>query len=195
MATMRPIQALRALTISPILQVSACRVVPLFQQRDLYSQCSAYSTSTSSQGFSYRIAASFSAKGNSFNPKTDLFSYVPFSGTLPKKIISGQRSRSGQDAFFVNNIGNSSHVAFGVADGVGGWSDSGIDSAFLSHGLCEYMREIAEKTGGPSAEKLKARELLQKGYEGVLADESIAGGGTTACVAVGHEDGGFEVAK
>lgn len=104
------------------------------------------------------------------------------------------RPGSGQDAFFASRIGNSSNVAFGVADGVGGWSDSGIDSAHFSHGLCRYMAISAREAGDP-AEKFAVRELLQHGYLGVVADRDILGGGSTACVAVARNNGNLEVAK
>lgn len=104
------------------------------------------------------------------------------------------RPGSGQDAFFTSRVGDSSHVAFGVADGVGGWSDSGIDSAHFSHGLCRYMAKSAREAGEP-AETFTVRELLQKGYDGVVADRTIPGGGSTACVAVAGNNGNLEVAN
>ena len=86
-------------------------------------------------------------------------------------------------------------MAFGVADGVGGWSDSGIDSAHFSHRLCEHMAEVARGVVQGAEEELKANELLQKGYDAVVADKSIYGGGSTACIAVGSNDGALQVAK
>ena len=86
-------------------------------------------------------------------------------------------------------------MAFGVADGVGGWSDSGIDSAHFSHGLCQRMIETAESLNMSSEPLLGAQKLLQSGYDAVVADETIPGGGSTACVAIGRDDGNLEVAK
>lgn len=43
--------------------------------------------------------------------------------------------------------------------------------------------------------KLRPKELLQKGYNSVVADESITAGGTTASVGVAHTDGSVELAK
>lgn len=86
-------------------------------------------------------------------------------------------------------------MAFGVADGVGGWSDSGIDSAHFSHGLCQRMIEVAENANTSTEKTLGAQKLLQKGYDAVVADETIAGGGSTACIAVGRDNGNLEVAK
>ena len=163
----------------------------MIPQRELQPQCS-FSTASSSKSFGYRIAASFSAKGSRFDPKTDLFSFDPVKPALPRKGGLKQRLTSGQDAYFVSNIGKSTNVAFGVADGVGGWITSGIDSAFFSHGLCDYMTRVAQnKEEGV----IRAYELLQRGYNAVVEDESIAGGGSTACIAVGRSNGHLEVAK
>lgn len=94
-------------------------------------------------------------------------------------------------------------MAFGVADGVGGWSDSGIDSADFSHGLCNAMALIAVEDGdgggkrrsGKEGKRMGPKELLNKAYTSVVEAEEIEGGGSTACVAVGREDGNVTVAK
>ena len=213
-----PLKSLGLLGLTPIAQSSACRIVPLFSQQDLRPQCfpsNGYPTyalggqrpflrtsstnpaarpySTTSGGFSYRIGASFSAKGRRFVQKTDHYSY-----DLTKPSKQGYdtgKPTSGQDAFFVSRIGNSNSMAFGVADGVGGWSESGIDSAYFSHGLCEHIIQVAESTKAAEKESLSAQKLLQKAYDAVVADESISGGGSTACVAVGSDSGHLQVAK
>ncbi|KAG8530852.1 uncharacterized protein KY384_004209 [Bacidia gigantensis] len=212
---MRTLQTLSILGISPVLQCTACRHAPLFSHQDLRPQCpstlpsspnptlfrrsltQARLSSSSSPTFSYRIAASFSGKGRRFNPKTDLYSH-----NSDLELLEGAftgRPSSGQDAFFVSKIGNSSSTAFGVADGVGGWSDSGFDSAHFSHGLCQWMARGAEMVGvaGGEAEvkKLGPRELLEKAYAGIVADKVVEGGGSTACVAVGRGDGNLTVAN
>jgi hypothetical protein len=46
-----------------------------------------------------------------------------------------------------------------------------------------------------SPHKLRPKELLQKGYNSVVADESITAGGTTASVGVAQTDGSVELAK
>ena len=84
-------------------------------------------------------------------------------------------------------------MAFGVTDGVGGWADSGIDSADFSHGICNYMAESARDYG--SSTDLTARRLMEMGYERIVADETIVGGGSTACVGIARGDGNVEVAK
>ena len=84
-------------------------------------------------------------------------------------------------------------MAFGVADGVGGWDDSGIDSADFAHGLCNYMAESARDYASPTG--LTARALMEMGYERIVADETVVGGGSTACISIARGDGSVEVAK
>ncbi|MCJ1350807.1 MAG: hypothetical protein MMC33_000788 [Icmadophila ericetorum] len=145
--------------------------------------------------FTYRIAASYSAKGRRFNPRTDFFSFDPLKQPEPADLTARQRPRSGQDAFFVSNIGRSANVAFGVADGVGGWSDMGIDSAHFSHGLCESMSHIARAMDLKDEDWTNTSSLLWRGYDRVIEDQTIEGGGTTACIAIGSNDGSLEVAN
>lgn len=84
-------------------------------------------------------------------------------------------------------------VAFGIADGVGGWADSGVDPGKFSHGLCEYM---AERTTRPDQfDDLKPQNLLQYAHDRVLANPKIEAGGSTACVAAMLPNGTAEVAK
>ncbi|MCJ1383180.1 hypothetical protein MMC17_006293 [Xylographa soralifera] len=203
MAAMRPTKSLYLLGFTPFFLGSACRVSSPLVHRDAQQQCFPYSSSASSETFGFRIAASFSAKGHKFNPKTDLFSFKQDDQRQAEIADASPRKRpdSGQDAFFVSNIGNSRNVAFGVADGVGGWSDSGIDSADFSHGLCERMADIAGKASTRSTWELikkgdfKARDLLQKAYNAIVEEKKIRGGGSTACIAVGHSNGVLQVAN
>ena len=85
-------------------------------------------------------------------------------------------------------------MAFGVADGVGGWSDSGIDSAHFSHGMCQWMARIASERSS-SEKDLTPKELLQTAYDSLVEDGKISGGGSTACIAVGNPNGTLRVSK
>ncbi|KAI9761947.1 MAG: Dual-specificity kinase, spindle pole body (SPB) duplication and spindle checkpoint function [Chaenotheca gracillima] len=153
--------------------------------------------------FSYRVAAAYSAKGRRYDPERNVFTFNPFNriqtAVADRNVNNLKklgRPASGQDAFFVSRVGETEGVAFGVADGVGGWIESGIDSALFSHGLCEQMAKAASEfdtQSSPSA--LRAQELLATGYKNVLRDRSIPGGGSTACVAVARSDGSLNVAN
>ena len=152
--------------------------------------------SNSSPKFSYGIAASFSAKDHRFSPETNVFNFNPYNRILPRRKEKYTRPDSGQDSFFVSKVGDSSDVALGVADGVGGWVDSGVDPADFSHGICDYMAHAAYSH---RAEQWKtpfnARSLMQKGYEDICRDGSVRAGGSTACVAIVKGEGQLEVAN
>ncbi|KAI9837691.1 MAG: hypothetical protein M1837_002706 [Sclerophora amabilis] len=164
---------------------------------------SSTSCTTTAAKFSYRVAAAYSGKGRRFNPESNSFNFSPPDGINPTATDQNPRRRSksgrpdsGQDAFFISRLGETGGVAFGVADGVGGWLDSGIDSAHFSHGLCEQMAKAAyEFQGRADTSVLQAHELLMAGYKNVLEDKTIPGGGSTACVAVARNDGNVNVAN
>lgn len=165
---------------------------------------SSQSRSSTAQ-FSYHVAASYSAKGHKFNAQANLFTGEAFNPSksnvtdlkeCKKTKDKRHRARSGQDAFFHSQVGNTRTSAFGVADGVGGWVDSGVDPADFSHGLCEYMACAARIwPHGAKSNSLHPKDLLQVGYDEVIDDESIIGGGSTACLAVAEPDGNVEVAN
>ena len=95
----------------------------------------------------------------------------------------------------MTKAGNSSNVAFGVADGVGGWADQGIDSADFSHGLCVGMSKVARAIDSSEKKDLSPQFILGNAYEEIVREGNISGGGSTACVATGDEEGNLKVAK
>ncbi|KAF2739252.1 protein serine/threonine phosphatase 2C [Polyplosphaeria fusca] len=155
----------------------------------------------SSPHFSYLVAASYSAKGQRFDAEKNLFTRKPydpvnssFTGLKDCKsaIDKRMRPRSGQDAFFFSQVGTTQSVAFGVADGVGGWAESNVDPSDFSHGLCEFMACAARAWPQSS---LHPKDLLQRAYDEVSVDKDIEGGGSTACLAVAAPDGNVQVAN
>ncbi|KAJ5766372.1 uncharacterized protein N7511_003988 [Penicillium nucicola] len=167
------------------------------------------SPSSPSTRVSYRVAVSSSGKGRRFNPLTNAHNFDPSADALgvtnDKNSVSRRRNRpdSGEDAFFVSRIGNriSDHqhgnaeaVAFAVADGVGGWTESRVDPADFSHGICGYMAHTAQTWHEP-AELLRPKQLLQAGYDQVVADPTIRAGGSTASVGIALPDGRVELAN
>lgn len=148
---------------------------------------------------SLHIAASSSGKGRKFQPEFNTFDFNPNQGALGLQQGDNlrqkrqQRPDSGQDAYFVTRVGSGSNgTAFGVADGVGGWAEHGVDPADFSHGLCSYMAEGAlEWEEG----RLGPLELLKYGFRRTTEDPTIRGGGSTACVAVADHNGRMFVAN
>ena len=158
---------------------------------------------------SYRVAVSSSGKGRRFHPIKNAYNFDPAADAIgvssDKNSVSRRRNRpdSGEDAFFVSRIGNrisdyqetnAEAVAFGVADGVGGWTESRVDPADFSHGLCNYMAHTAQTWHEP-AERLRSKYLLQAGYDQVVADSTIRAGGSTASIGVALPDGRVELAN
>ncbi|KAK8048628.1 hypothetical protein PG994_010358 [Apiospora phragmitis] len=148
------------------------------------------------QKFTYHAAASFSGKGKRFDPSSNVFHFNPYNRVQPQiKRPKSKRPASGQDAFFIARMGGTNDVAFGVADGVGGWEESGVDPADFSHSFCDYMALAAYESKPDDVRPLTAKALMQKGYDDVCHDKSIPAGGSTACVAVVSEDGVMDVAN
>jgi protein phosphatase PTC7 len=156
-----------------------------------------------SSNLSYRVAAAYSAKGDKLDPDRNQFHLDKPSNQ--KRVTDDkqnstqqvyQRPRSGQDAFFASNVGRTGAVAIGVADGVGGWTDQGINPADFSHALCEQMESFAQsqtsdQNGGP----LKPSALMDHAFRRVINDPAVYGGGSTACVAIADPSGRLDVAN
>ncbi|KAH6691695.1 5-azacytidine resistance protein azr1 [Plectosphaerella plurivora] len=156
--------------------------------------------------YSYHVAASFIGKDRRYDPSTHIFHFNPYNRIQQTKRDKRSRPNSGHDAFFVSRVGDTGATAMGVADGVGGWVDSGVDPADFSHGLCDYVAAAAYEHGAaasrgvPASEKLptpipRARDLLQAGYQSVCEDRTIRAGGSTACVAIASPQGTVDVAN
>ncbi|KAK7420113.1 Protein phosphatase 2C 7 [Neonectria punicea] len=155
-----------------------------------------YSTSTKTPKFSYHIASSFIAKDRPYDPSTHVFHFNPYNRIQPpRNRRPSARPESGHDAFFVSRINESGSVAFGLADGVGGWVDSGVDPADFSHGFCDYMAIAAHEHKSDHDPPLTARTLMQKGYDAICKDRSLRAGGSTACVGIAAADGTLDVAN
>lgn len=155
----------------------------------------AYSSSMSPK-FSYHIASSFIGKDRPYDPSAHVFHFNRYNRIQPPRHRKpSSRPDSGHDAFFVSRVNDSGSVAFGVADGVGGWVDSGVDPADFSHGFCDYMAAAAYQHDSASSPTLTARQLMQKGYDAVCNDTSLQAGGSTACVGIASPDGTLEVAN
>jgi len=104
-------------------------------------------------------------------------SYKLLSGSYqiphPDKVYTG-----GEDAFFI--FGDS---ATGVADGVGGWAEVGVDSSVYSNALMKHTKEFFSSSRIQSSED-PATDSLQHGFEQCT---SITGS-STGIVAVLIED-------
>lgn len=86
----------------------------------------------------------------------------------------------GEDSFFVANT----YKVIGVADGVGGWRDEGVDPTLFSNSLMENAKLFAET----HRKELNPETILQSAFDKVLNDKKVKAGSSTACVATLRSD-------
>ncbi|KKA30814.1 hypothetical protein TD95_003659 [Thielaviopsis punctulata] len=141
----------------------------------------------------YGVAAAFVGKDQAWHATRSIFHFNPYHRIQPTKKPASQRPPSGHDAFFITPVGDTGSIAVGVADGVGGWVDSGVDPADFSHAFCDYMAMAA--FGYPGPELITPKTLMQKGYDAVCNDKAISAGGSTAVVGVAQPNGSVEIAN
>ena len=158
-----------------------------------------YSTAPSRSSFTYRLAAASAAKRTPPRPpklNQDYWLYTSTDASPNPPYLRSTKPDSGEDAFFATTIGSSPHhVAFGVADGVGGWQDQGVDPSEFSHGLCGLMAGTAHLHSMGEKGTLRPHLLLQTAYDAIIANPRILAGGSTASLAVMDDTGGMEAAN
>lgn len=117
-----------------------------------------------------------------------------------------KKGEAGEDALLCQKMKGDGDVIFGVADGVGGWSENGIDPALFSQSLlyhsanyakdfyaCPDRLEIEDLEETPSSSpqrhsKIKGAELgtpldiLQYAFEKTQEQEEVPAGSATACI-------------
>ena len=91
---------------------------------------------------------------------------------------------AGHDFFFTTGPNETTqNVVIGIADGVGGWEDSGVDPSHFSQALmyhCEMAVEKSVATG--TTKELSPTEIITIGFAGVTAEQGVVAGSSTACV-------------
>ncbi|KAI7277962.1 protein serine/threonine phosphatase 2C [Hortaea werneckii] len=153
--------------------------------------------------FTYRLGAASAGKRTPVRPAKldrDFWAYASTQEAPSPPYLRSTKKDAGEDAFFATTVGESPHhVAFGVADGVGGWQDSGVDPSDFSHGLCGLMAGTAKTFEGLQEEdgrrNVRPRELLQVAYDAVIGNPRIVAGGCTASLCVADGDGNVETAN
>lgn len=78
----------------------------------------------------------------------------------------------GEDSYFL------SPYIVGVADGVGGWNENGVDPGEISRSL---MRNASEFVRSAKSE-VTTQDVLAYGYKQALLDDNVRAGSTTACI-------------
>ena len=87
----------------------------------------------------------------------------------------------GEDSFFVAN----NYKAIGVADGVGGWKDWGVDPSQFSNTLMEAAKRYCET----HRRELNPETILTHAYERVLQEKKVSAGSSTAICATLTKEG------
>ncbi|KAG0350170.1 Protein phosphatase PTC7 [Podila minutissima] len=150
------------------------------------------STSPSGVTFNYLLAASWHPKSRqrkSHAMTTNASSNDEESKTKwwNKKLRIGKVD-AGEDAFF--HVSTPSRVALGVADGVGGWSEVGVDPALFSWALMDNAEAVARQTdvanGSDNKETettvLDAQTILDGAYSELVKGGKVEAGSSTACI-------------
>ncbi|QRV72829.1 protein phosphatase [Ceratobasidium sp. AG-Ba] len=102
---------------------------------------------------------------------------------------------AGEDFFYVQKAIHDSGFSLGVSDGVGGWSDDGVDPSLFSQALMYFSAKHAstswagepdfdpiEETGTTKPTKsLSPKDIISNAYQDVL-DEPAVQWSSTACV-------------
>ena len=158
-----------------------------------------FQSSSTRPSFTYHIAAASAAKRTPPRPGKlgqDYWLYASTNTNSSPPYLRSTKPDSGEDAFFATTVGASAnHVAFGVADGVGGWQDQGVDPSEFSHGLCGLMAGTAHLHETGEKGPLKPQLLLQTAYDAVMSNPRILAGGSTASLAVLDGTGAMEAAN
>jgi len=115
------------------------------------------------------LRGGFAAFASSTSPPSPTLKFPSQVGFLPHP---AKVAKGGEDAYFIGTDGNS----FGVADGVGGWSEVGVDPALYSRGLMESAKEGYDKF-----QKKDPLEILQYAYDKM---SKAIRGSCTACIVV-----------
>lgn len=91
----------------------------------------------------------------------------------PNKSWKRNNFYCGEDAFFISE----DNTTIGIADGVGGWRNYGIDPSEFSCTLMENSKLAYEENPN-----LKPVEILTKGYNLLVKEDKVKAGSSTACI-------------
>ena len=87
----------------------------------------------------------------------------------------------GEDSFFVSNT----YKVLGIADGVGGWAESGVDSSVFSNGLMENAKLYCET----HRSELDPEVIMNNAFDKLVRDKRVTSGSSTVCIAALRNEG------
>ncbi|KAG6832409.1 hypothetical protein H0H92_002677 [Tricholoma furcatifolium] len=152
--------------------------------------------------YKFHIGASWAGKNipkgsraPSFPSNSDIGAWRDHTLSRPKSVSS---KSAGEDFLFIQPMRQGSGVAFGVADGVGGWSTSGVDPSLFSQALMFHAHRYSRNAwaGEPEIDptldyenreeiegwEMTPYECLDLAYGGVLREKIVQAGSSTACL-------------
>ncbi|TFK42590.1 phosphatase 2C-like domain-containing protein [Crucibulum laeve] len=167
----------------------------------------ALSTHPNPRPYTFHIGASWAGKPNEPHQRPK----VPWPAdgligswrdrTLARPNRTTTSKDAGEDFFFIQEMRNQSileGVSFGVADGVGGWVDSGVDPSLFSQALMYHSHRYSRNAwaGEPEIDptldyeereqiegwEMTPYECLDLAYGGVLREKFVQAGSSTACI-------------
>ncbi|CDS00693.1 hypothetical protein, partial [Sporisorium scitamineum] len=89
---------------------------------------------------------------------------------------------AGEDSLLCTSMGANGDVAIGVADGVGGWTENGIDPSLFSQALMFYASRSAAQASAAPEEGAAPNRILAEAFEHVLNEPLVVAGSATACI-------------
>ncbi|TKY90147.1 hypothetical protein EX895_000145 [Sporisorium graminicola] len=89
---------------------------------------------------------------------------------------------AGEDALMCTRMSASGDVAIGVADGVGGWTENGIDPSLFSQALMFYASRSASRASADPQDGTVPNRILAESFEHVLKEPLVVAGSATACI-------------
>ncbi|KAF9430827.1 Protein phosphatase PTC7 [Entomortierella beljakovae] len=145
--------------------------------------------------FNYLLAASWHPKSRTTFRTSAALSGADgddYSSKWWKQKLRVGKVDAGEDAFF--HVSTPSRVALGVADGVGGWSEVGVDPALFSWALMDNAEAVARITDADIENidpkntqiskkiPLDAQSILDGAYSELVQSGKVEAGSSTACI-------------
>ncbi|OLY81064.1 Protein phosphatase PTC7-like protein [Smittium mucronatum] len=113
----------------------------------------------------------------------DAYSQIPY------------EKNAGEDSFFLTT--NNFNLVFGVADGVGGWNDSGIDPSVFSRTLTNYITRVGRTQWTlHQTDSLEPSKIISLAYAHMINDDHPLFGSSTITVgSINLVDGKFDISQ
>ena len=132
-----------------------------------------------------------SASARSLSTLHLVTAYSGFSKDLTSPLC--KKGVIGDDAWFIAS--QKSMDVLGVADGVGGWREVGVDPSKFSSNLMKTCKRIVEQEpdlfGEHEVNRKTPMEILSQSYNALLENKNSLIGSSTACIIVFHRESSY----